>query len=473
VGVADDWFDDHSVSGDNHLSWSPAAGEIYLNSRGQASEREPHDIEWQSSINVSGPGGLELCGYRSGVVGWMRAYQARPGTVANPGSCPASEPAVGQFGWFRYVYGRHTDVVDRWHVMDLERSALVPLNPAVPTVWDNHWGTCLNLDSPSLNCVGDRNAAGLDVGIDSGAGKVTSVGEVDAQTIPLTVPTAAMLPDGQYQVVTLTNPYGLIRENGGAIGSVQCVTINLSIPRDPTQPGYGEPAVSIADATPGNCLLPTRLDPALTGPGGFDPMAGADAIASCVFTGSHCWPNPPGTAPHDDDFYDLVDLDFLPARSLATGNPAVTPRMSVTRGSAVPAAVAATGLPAPRPAPVPITPVAAAATMPAPPASSTKTSSATRRATSTSTTRTRTALRKVFGTGLSRLRVACRLRPASAATCTVSWRKSGARYSGKVHLRNHRVNGRLRWQYRVDVKRRKDGRTTHVRRGYRTGGLAS
>ena len=29
--------------------------------------------------------------------------------------------------------------------MDLERSVLVPLAPGVPAVWDNHWGTCLNL----------------------------------------------------------------------------------------------------------------------------------------------------------------------------------------------------------------------------------------------------------------------------------------------------------------------------------------
>src|SRR5215218_9889832 len=35
------WFDDHSVIGDNHLSWSPAGGELYYNDAGQASQREP------------------------------------------------------------------------------------------------------------------------------------------------------------------------------------------------------------------------------------------------------------------------------------------------------------------------------------------------------------------------------------------------------------------------------------------------
>ena len=53
--------------------------------------------------------------------------------------------------------------------MDLERSALVPLTPGVPTVWDNHWGTCLNLlANATLNCEGNRGAAGLDVGVGGG-----------------------------------------------------------------------------------------------------------------------------------------------------------------------------------------------------------------------------------------------------------------------------------------------------------------
>ena len=163
--AAPDWYDDHSLGGDNHLSWSPAGGEVYTNDFGQQSQREPHDIEWQSSVTVGGPGGLEVCGYPSGTVGWMRAYQAAPGAMAG-GSCPVAEPAAGQFGWFRYVYGRHAEQLNRWHLMDLERSALVPLTPGVPTVWDNHWGTCLNLlANATLNCEGNRGAAGLDVGV--------------------------------------------------------------------------------------------------------------------------------------------------------------------------------------------------------------------------------------------------------------------------------------------------------------------
>ena len=66
--------------------------------------------------------------------------------------------------------------------------------------------------------------------------------------------------------------------------------------------------------------------------------------------------------------------------------------------------------------------------------------------------------------------MSCRLRSSTASTCTVSFRKSGGRYSGHVWLRYRTVNSRLRWQYRVEIKKRKSGRTQTIRRSYRTGG---
>jgi hypothetical protein len=59
---------------------------------------------------------------------------------------------------------------------------------------------------------------------------------------------------------------------------------------------------------------------------------------------------------------------------------------------------------------------------------------------------------------------------ASTSRCTVSFRKSGASYSGRFYLRYRTVKHRLRWQYRVDVKRKKGHHTTRVRRAYKTGG---
>jgi hypothetical protein len=86
--------------------------------------------------------------------------------------------------------------------------------------------------------------------------------------------------------------------------------------------------------------------------------------------------------------------------------------------------------------------------------------------------RVRVALRRQFGRNLRRLRVSCRVMASTRSTCTVRWRKKGASYRGHVYLRLRTVKGRLRWQYRVDVTKRKDGRTQHLRRSYRTGGIA-
>jgi hypothetical protein len=444
------WFDDHSVIGDDHLSWSDQGGPNYTNDAGQTSQPEPQGIRFTAAIANAGPGGLEVCGYPSGATGWMRAYQAAPGAMAG-GSCPGSAPATGQFGWFRYIFARHsaTGEFNRWHLMDVERFALVPLPPGqggppvgTPTVWDNHWGTCLNLLSPAMSCDGNESAPMLDVGVQAGAAKLTQAKDPDAQVIPISVPLHPSLPNANYQVVDLTNPYGLLQEAGGSIGSVSCATITMTI----GVTGFSEVAVSVVDPSPATCYVPTAFDPPLSGPGGFDPMAGAEAVPGCTLMAAsgHCWAAAPHTGPN------------AYAHTLATGDPGYIPSRPVAQGAPL-ATVATPAAPAP------------SGGTPSPPTTS-GASSATRRALSKATSHTRTALRRAFGRGLSRLKVSCRLRSHGAATCSVSWRKRGARYSGHIYLRNHRVHGRLRWQYRVDVRKRKGHHTTHVRRGYRTGG---
>jgi hypothetical protein len=125
------WFDHHPVIGDDHLSWSDQGGPDYTNDAGQTSQREPQGIRFTAAIADAGPDGLEVCGYPSGTIGWMRAYQAAPGAVTG-GSCPGVAPATGQIGWFRYVFARHraTGEFNRWHLMDVERLALVPCRPS-------------------------------------------------------------------------------------------------------------------------------------------------------------------------------------------------------------------------------------------------------------------------------------------------------------------------------------------------------
>src|SRR5215212_4997118 len=57
------YFDDHSNAGDNHLAWSAGPQE------------EPLAITFHTTLQNTGLGTLEVCGYPSGTAGWMRAYQ--------------------------------------------------------------------------------------------------------------------------------------------------------------------------------------------------------------------------------------------------------------------------------------------------------------------------------------------------------------------------------------------------------------
>jgi hypothetical protein len=142
-----------------------------------------------------------------------------------------------------------------------------------------------------------------------------------------------------------------------------------------------------------------------------------------------------------------------------------TPAVSNTNATAA-ATIVATDL-------VPVPQGADYRANPAPPAAPPVTPRSTRRLTvNASKAHVRTALRKRFGRNLRRLRVSCHVTASTKSTCTVRWSKKGASYRGKVFLRLRTVKARLRWQYRVDVTKRKSGRTQHIRWSYKTGGIA-
>jgi hypothetical protein len=133
----------------------------------------------------------------------------------------------------------------------------------------------------------------LDVGVQAGATKVTRAKDPDAQIVPIPVPLHPSLPDGRYQVVDLTNPDGLLHEAGGSVGSVSCATIDMTI----GVTGFSEVAVSVVDPDPATCYVPTAIDPPLTGPGGSDPMAGAESVVPCTLMAAsgHYWTSAPHT----------------------------------------------------------------------------------------------------------------------------------------------------------------------------------
>ena len=439
TAIAGGYFDDHSTAGDNHLAWS--AG----------SQEEPLAITFHATLRNAGTGALEVCGYPSGTAGWMRAYQVAPGDLG--GACPGS-PSGGQVGWFRYVTANHSSSADydRWHLMDLQRFALVPLPASaggpgfsVPTVWDTRWGTCLGLDL-FMDCELSAGAANLDVGIASGWTKDTQEGAPDQQLIAIPSTVRTQLPNGRYQIVAIANPYGALQESGGA-GSVSCVTVQLTGAQ-----AYSPFTVTTVDADPPSCYVPVTRPQALTGPGGSDPLAGAARTdpACPVLPSGHCWEFPAPTTSTPADPHPVATTN-------ATGTPTPTDAVAVVRRASSTAPPATSAASTPRPS------------TSGPAASGT---SASVRAISARAARgyVRSALRRSFGRGLRRLRVSCRVSTSSRATCAVRWAKVDASYRGRVSIRYATIRSRLRWRYSIDVTKRESGRTRHIRRAYRTGG---
>ena len=434
ANVPGGYFDDHSIGTDNHMGWSYSG-----------SDSEPLAIIFGTTLTNSSGSPFRVCGYASGTsAGWMRAFEVT-------GACPGAAP-TGQDGWFRYITANHDDptrhLFNRWHVMDLQRFALVPLpasagGPAsASTAWGTYWGTCLSDGGETMDCEQSDAATTLSTAIAAGAAKTTQElnPAPDAERIAIPADAIDQFPNGLYQVVAIANPYG--QYSGPR--SIACTTISLS--------GVGAyaPVATQVGGTPSTCYVPVTIPAALTGPAGRDPMTGATESNCTLQTTGHCW----ATVPMANDPGDPLSPHPLAETNVTTAN-------TVTATNAVPVAQSTGATTA--------TPASGASN---PPATAGHAQSAATRTLTARLSRSysRTALRKQFGRNLSRLRVSCRVRSSTASTCTVSFRKSGGRYSGHVWLRYRTVNSRLRWQYRMELKKRKSGRTQTIRRSYRTGG---
>jgi hypothetical protein len=70
----------------------------------------------------------------------------------------------------------------------------------------------------------------------------------------------------------------------------------------------------------------------------------------------------------------------------------------------------------------------------------------------------------------TKVKRSCRVTSRVASRCRVNWRGSGRRVRGTVWLRFVAGSNANRWTYRVDLRSTRNGRTTRIRRGYRTGG---
>ena len=418
ANISGGYFDDHSIGGDDHLGWGYGT-----------SDPEPLAIRLQSTVHNAGAGALGLCGYTAGG-GWMRGYQ----TTGDAATCAAVAPASGAVGWFRYATTNHSSAGDfnRWHAMDVQRFALVPLPAAqggpvagAPTFWDTDWGTCLN-DNEWMDCETGASATRATVAVAPGATKVTQEGAPDQAIIAIPAPARAQLPDGRYQVVAIANPYGALRESGTGYGSVNCTTVDVS-----GAAGYSNFAVSQSATQLATCLLPKTLPAALTGPGGTDPFRGAAALtcASLLSDTGHCWATMPTTttplAPHPA------------ARTNATGTPTPTATTTVAKGAAVSTPVT-TPDPVVKPLPLP------------------------KMTKSAATSYARTALGRQYGTTAAAGKVTCVLTGGASAECAVSWK--GARsvtYSGTEHVWFTSTPTRVSWEWDMDIKQSGRSGTTH------------
>ena len=440
TAIAGGYFDDHSTAGDNHLAWSAGPQE------------EPLAITFHVTLRNAGSGALEVCGYPSGTAGWMRAYQITPGDLG--GACPGA-PTGGPVGWFRYVTANHSTGADydRWHLMDLQRFALVPLPASaggpgfsVPTVWDTRWGTCLGLNL-FMDCELSSGATSLDVGIGAGWTKDTQEGAPDQQLIAIPSNVRTQLPNGRYQIVAIANPYGALQESGTA-GSVSCATVQLTGAQT-----YSPFTVTPVDADPPTCYVPVTRPAPLTGPGGTDPLAGAARTdpACPVLPSGHCWEFPAPTTSTLAEPHPIATTN-------TTGTPTVTDAVAVARRSTVTAP----------PVTSPVTSTTNGVTGAAAAAGGTASiRSITARA---ARGYARSALQRTFGRGLQHLRVSCSVATTSRASCAVQWRRGDASYRGTLSVSDATVRSLLRWRYSVDVTRRENGRVRHIHRATRTGG---
>jgi hypothetical protein len=434
TAVQGGYFDDHSIGTDNHMGWGFSGSDV-----------EPLAITFGSTLTNAGSSAFRVCGYASGTsAGWMRAFEVS-------GACPGAAP-TGQDGWFRYITANHDDptrhLFNRWHLMDLQRFALVPLptsagGPAgASTAWDTYWGTCLSDGGQSMDCEQSAAATTLSTSITAGAAKTTQEQNPapDAERIAIPADARFQFPDGLYQVVAIANPYG--QYSGPR--SVACTTISLS-----GMAAYA-PVVSQVGGTPTTCYVPATIAAPLTGPGvgARDPMASATESECTLQTTGHCWATVP-LANSDEDPLSPHPLARTNVTTANTVTPTNTVALSQAGGTTATPSSGASNPPATAAGQVHTTPTLTARL---------------------SRTYARSALRRQFGRNLSRLRVSCRVRSSRASICNVSFRTSGARYSGHLWLRYRTVNSRLRWQYRLEVKKRKSGRTQTIRRSYRTGG---
>jgi len=404
------FFDDHSISGDNHAGWAPTD--------------EPLAVRFHASVTNAGAA-IAFCGTPA-AAGWMAASQ---------GACGSGAP---QFGWFRYVTANHFGH-NRWQLLDFQRFALVNVNPGgTEVIWDTRWGSCVN-NTQYSDCSTDPNAAALtDMGFPANSAKVTQDGADEDEIIAIPNQLGYRLPEGNWQILHWVNPYGTIAGDT-ATGNVSCTPVTLTWA--PATAPAASPLIVVPRAAPGEQCRTVQPPPAITGPSDpTDPLRYAKAIAACAAptpTG-HCWT----TAPTSCSAASPTARTFISGALV----PATDPCAAGGGGTGAAGASPVQGL--------------------------SRRAANLRMTTRLSKRYASVALRKALKlkktpTGVRR---SCKITSRVNAKCSVRWSGSGQSARGTIWIRFVAGSKANRWTYRVDLRVTKNGRTTRIRHTYRTGG---
>jgi hypothetical protein len=463
------YFDDHSTVGDNHNGWEHGAGDPKW-----SPGTEPFAIRFQSAVQSAGAG-LRVCGYKqdtdTNVANqWMRAYQVPSGQA-----CPGTAPASAQVGWLRYVVSNHHGQ-NRWQLLDFERFALVsaggvPVTAPLPAAVTGPGAA----NDPMKHAVYDPSCD------ESVFFALTPAPDPSPQlhcwTPAGSIPALPALP--------ATNSDPALNGQGGVFwddrwGScISAVSDGLSADAC----GKGQSAATTRQMDIGAGQTKGIEVSSLAEPSeqmiALDDVRDVQALA--MNPGRYyivSWVNPYGALRESDTTNDIactaVDVAAIdPAQngglslrvSRAANQPATCPWQQVAGGQP----------PVQQPAPGPsqqnmTQKVGEAPFVPQSPPPAAKKLPVMRATTSLGYAKT--AVRRALGSKSTPkgMTTACKVTSATRSTCTVSWRSGRSSYKGSVALSYVMAGSQGSWRYSVDLTKKRDGRSSKIKRPTTTGG---
>ena len=430
--------------GDNHLSWSPAAGDTRAVAGRVAARAARHRV---AVTQTPAPADLQLCGYPRAPRAGCAPTRSRPADGVLRAACAGERPV-------RLVPLRlrpPREQLNRWHVMDLERSRSCRCPPGAADGVGQPLGHL-----PEQACQPTPNCRAAPTGSRRRARPTTQLaGQADAgartrRSIPVR-PSARSRTAREYQIVTSRTRYRPHQARPRGIGSVRCVTVTSRARR-----ARRASTTTVAGPEPGDVptcrtSLDRRSRRATT------RWRAPTPCRLCALPERRtAGPSRPVAA--QPTRWRALERHRQPRRDAST---------AVAAGrAAIPAAIAATGRRR--------RPHAGAASRrhrPRTPTPVKQPQSATAARRRLAVDQQKTALRKVFGRGLSApardVPPADRRPPRPArCPCASAARATAARCTC---AQPREPPPALAVPRRRDAA--KNGRTTHVRRDYRTGGI--